>query len=251
MSEGNTFSDEELTAYLDGETDHAPTAAIARALERDRDLAERLERLSVNTAGIATAFDRLLPEAPEALLPDEPPQPAASRSYATNVRTLVASGLLCLVIGWSASYLVSQPEEETWMDFVAAYQALYSTETLAHIEQSPDAASAELQRVSGALGKELDLDDVKQDDLFDYKRAQILGYQGNTLIQLAFLSESGVPFALCIIRSEKQQRSDVRVATMEGLSSAYWSKDGYEYLLIGGNDAAVIERAAAKYRKRL
>ncbi len=251
MSEGNTFSDEELTAYLDGETDHAPAAAIARALESDRDLAARLERLSVNTGGIASAFDRLLPEAPAALLPDEPPQPSASKSYVTNVRALVASGLLCLAIGWTASYLVSQPKAETWMDFVAAYQALYSTDTLAHINQSPNAASTELRRVSNALGMPLNLEDVKQDELFDYKRAQVLGYEGNTLIQLAFMTKAGVPVALCIIRSGQPQESGIHPATMEGLSSASWSKGGYAYLLIGGDDPALIERAAAEYRKRL
>ena len=251
MSEANTFSDEELTAYLDGETDHTPAVAIARALESDPELAARLEGLSVNTAGIASAFDRLLPEAPEALLPADTSKPVTSRSHVANVRAMVASGLLCLVIGWTASYFVTQPEDETWRDFVAAYQALYSTDTLAHINQSPDAASVELKRVSRALGKALDLDAVRQDDLFEYKRAQVLGFEGSTLVQLAFLSKDGVPFALCIIRSDKRQRSGVRMATMEGLSSASWSKDGYEYLLIGGDDSALIERAAAEYRTRL
>ena len=42
MSDPRAFSDEQLTAFLDGEADDALEAAIAEALETDAALAERM-----------------------------------------------------------------------------------------------------------------------------------------------------------------------------------------------------------------
>jgi len=54
------IQDEELTAYLDGETDAERTRAIEAALEVDGDLRARLERLQRSNKDVQAAFGALL-----------------------------------------------------------------------------------------------------------------------------------------------------------------------------------------------
>ncbi len=51
-----SFSDEELTAFLDGEEDHAPVADIKSALQSDTALAQRLDALRIDRQIIVAAF---------------------------------------------------------------------------------------------------------------------------------------------------------------------------------------------------
>ena len=55
MSDPDMFSDEELTAFLDGEADDALQAAIEAQLETDAGLAERMAGLDIPIAPIAAA----------------------------------------------------------------------------------------------------------------------------------------------------------------------------------------------------
>ncbi len=50
------FTDEELTAFLDGEEDHAPVTEIRSALKADADLAQRLDVLRIDRQLIVAAF---------------------------------------------------------------------------------------------------------------------------------------------------------------------------------------------------
>ena len=70
MTAEHRFSDEDLTAFLDGEADDALTAAIADQLERDSDLADRLAALDIPMVPLAEAYNALLAEAPP--MPDLP-----------------------------------------------------------------------------------------------------------------------------------------------------------------------------------
>ena len=81
----------------------------------------------------------------------------------------------------------------------------------------------------------------------DYKRAQILNFEGRTLIQLAFVTGNGEPMALCILRTDEAAQNKPAQSVMEGMQSAYWSHVGYEYLLIGGADAALVKRLADSF----
>ena len=105
----------------------------------------------------------------------------------------------------------------------------------------------ELNRVSAAIGKTIDVSALNVSPELDYKRAQILGFKGQALVQLAFLTSTGHPVALCIIRSDREAPGKIVSETMEGMSSAYWSQGGYEYLLIGGKDQSMVSRLAEKF----
>ncbi len=251
MTNPPTFSDEELTAFIDGEFEHTRAEKIQRALENSAEIQTRIKALALNKSQINSAFDLLLYTAPE--MPDLPEiKPAkAANITAKSIGLIAAFSFVFLIGGLSAGYFAGQHKDKNWREFVAIYQTLYINATLAGIEQQPKAATLELDKVSQSIGKKVDLSVLVQQSQLDYKRAQILGFEGRPLMQLTFLSKIGDPIALCIIRSGNQESREIVVSEMHGMLAASWSKDGYEYLLIGGHDAALIKSAANGFAKSL
>ncbi len=258
MSAKREFSDEELVAFLDGENDFAPVSEIRAALDKDVSLQARLQQLSIDTDLIRETFSRVGPALETAvpaggIVSDFSAAPAVpvrqSRSFSFS--QMAAAAILALGIGFGVSTLTTDGGDRSWQDYVASYQALYATSTLAHIERPQDEMSAELTRVSAAIGKAIEFDAVGNTLGVDYKRAQILSYKGQPLIQLAFLSQGGVPYALCILKTGEGSADKVVLDEMQGMSSAFWSNGEYEYLLIGGDDESVISQLAKHYAARI
>jgi anti-sigma factor RsiW len=239
------FSDEELTAYLDGEYEFAPVIEIKAAMKRDAALRQRLDALSISHGDVKATFDRLLAKAPEAPHVNFPQR---QRPSGWNISGLVqaAAAVLLLALGAAAGQYFSQPQLDGWRDYVAAYQSLYVEDTLSGITRSEAEAKAELARVTAAVGKPIELAALTGDPSLAYKRAQILGYGDMPLAQLTFLSNSGAPIALCVMRGTGPPQA-LSFATRQGLQSASWSQDGFEYLLIGGGNKTLIEHAARKF----
>ena len=235
------FSDEELVAFLDGEHDFAPVAEIELALKEDALLAKRLEALRIDKRTLVHSFENLT------ATDQVPPSLLATNAFTPRWTQFAAVALLALGIGVGLGAMTPKSGEADWKDYVAAYQALYTNSTLNHVAQSDAAKRVELKRVSDAIGKNLSLDPLRVSKDVTYKRAQVLGHKGTALAQLAFLTSTGEPMALCIIRRNGRDSTKPTIDTMEGLSAASWSKGGYEYLLIGGRDQELISRLANQF----
>jgi len=238
------FTDEELVAYLDGESDFAPVADIEYALKSDQSLAKRLEQLDIDRESIFESFQQIQPE--KSLDPMYL-QTAANQNRPTPWRLVASVAVLCLGIGFSMNSVLTKSGQPDWTEYVAAYQALYTSSTLTPVNQDQEALTAELTRVSAAIGKDISPEQLQISEEVEYKRAQVLGFDGTALIQLAFLTSMGEPMALCILRTGAEDSDVPSVGKMEGMSSALWSNGGYSYLLIGGKDDALISRLANEY----
>lgn len=235
------FSDEELVAYLDGETEHAPAQKIASALKTDPVLAKRLEALRLDTNQIAQCFETSLDH--NKMAPFVYQAPARARLS----RLTIAASLLALAIGFGVGQQVFPKDERDWQDYVAAYHFLYTTKTLSSVSKSETLQQQELDQVSAAISKKIALTTLKEFPEVEYKRAQVLGYKGQALVQFTFLSSTGEPIALCILRTGDRSEQELELSEMESMSAAKWNADGYEYLLIGGQDSLLIERMAANF----
>jgi len=244
MTDRRTFTDEELTAYLDGEATPEDVAAIVAALDSDPAVEAQLRALEIPKAGIASAFAESLRDAPPA--PDLAPPVGHSRKAGF---LLAASFCVCLVFSGVIGAAIQRNVEPDWMEMAAAYQALYVEETVATASPTADETTAQLARVSDALGK--DLAAVATVTRASFKRAQILGHAGKPLIQIAFLSKAGAPIALCIYENDSGRSSEATISRMHALASATWEREGYQYLLIGGEDEALIGKMADDFRALL
>ncbi|MBB5514997.1 anti-sigma factor RsiW [Rubricella aquisinus] len=237
-----TFTDEQLTAFLDGELPADVAAEIAEALERDEVLAARLADLEVDFAPIRAAFDALTPASVPMPAPQAANDPAPPRRW---LGMTVAAGL-ALMVGFGAGFTVPRAPEPVappgWLAIVASYQALYSAETIAAVQ--PDAATqaAEVARVAQTLGAPLTSENVTS-DLLRYARGQVLDLNGQPLAQLMYQAADGTPVALCVIATAAED-APVSSRQIGGLNAAVWREGGFAYLVIGDTDAGTIATAA-------
>lgn len=237
------FSDQELISYLDGERDLTRYDEIRDALEESDELKKRLESLRLDTRAIAEAFNTLsAKQTPPALL-------NTNMDSSPRGVQIASVGAMLFVLGALLGWYAAPAPISGWKDYVAAYQALYTNSTLSHSIRSDAFKQKELKRVTAAIGKSVKLAKLKLAKELDYKRAQILGYQGSALVQLAFLTSTGQPMALCIIRTKHTNHRDIEVRRLENMSSANWRSGGYAYLLIGGNDDLMVQRIAEQFKR--
>ncbi|MEM9434714.1 MAG: hypothetical protein AAGA12_12400 [Pseudomonadota bacterium] len=240
-----TFTDEELTSYLDEEASGALRREIDAAMLQDQHLRERLARLQIPREDVLHAFETLLGSAPD-MEAFKSEKERLSKAHRRIVAGLAASLMIGVLLG---ANLFRGTQEPDWRDYVAAYQALYVNGTLANARTSEDNA----QMVLAQLGKTiaLDLAPAMSDPVLDFRRAQILGFEGQPLVQVAYLTPLGDPVALCIIKTDAAQSFDIDLSKREGMQSAAWSDGSHAYLLIGGEDADLISSAAQRFRDAL
>lgn len=246
MTGTEIFSDEDLIAYLDSEADETLVAKIEAALSPE--LEHRLLTLEKGRERAVEGFEAALQMAPQmAPLPDATVGVGRFRPWGYAGLGLAASlflavGIYQTVIGAGARQV------EPWHREVAAYHALYVTETLAAVPSDAGDQMARLADLSALVGGDLSPAMTSID--MQFRRAQQLGFEGAPLVQMAYLAEGGVPVALCILRSEGP-RQEVRVTTIQGMSSASWADGTRRFLLIGGTDNDAAARRARDFASRL
>ena len=245
MMAGRSYSDEELTAYLDGEVSAELEQEMRSALAIDRGLARRLEAMSLPVEDLREVMDRLLKNAP-AMPVQDVPDPERWWGRRASAAGWVVGLAACLAIGVFAGSVMFRPAPPGWQDVVASYQSLYVFETLNSVQSGSLAAVGKLAELSETFG--LELSRATRDPEIEFKRAQLLGYKGAPLVQLAYLTADGDPVALCILKSAHIKSSDLEVEMREGMSSASWAADGLGFLVIGGQDNTAMTSFAERLR---
>lgn len=248
------FTDADLTGYLDGALDAERAAAIDAALETDAELGARLMALDIPLADIGRAMDPALlgaPALPAHLLaaPEQQPTAPAKRGVISSwlmpaaIAASFAAGVWITPIVRPDAPPLPIAATGGWIDSIASYQALYVTETLADAMPNAAETSAVLAQAQSALGVAMaPATDVAA---LDFKRAQMLGFKGKPLLQMAYLSADGTPFALCVTAVSGEDRG-AKTTQSHGLTGVSWVENGVGYLLIGGTDAQVVEALSAQ-----
>ncbi|MEO0390864.1 MAG: hypothetical protein AAF218_07975 [Pseudomonadota bacterium] len=226
------FSDADLTAFLDGAAPEELSKEIEAAVAEDHTLAQRLAQLDVPMDVLTAAMETLAQTAPA---PPHLPAAAPPRRRSLWPAASFAAGLaagLAIALFTAAD----APPAPGWKAVVASYHSLYGPDTLT-AETADAELTAQLTRASAALGR--DLVDLPAADGLALRRAQILDFNGKTLVQLAFLRADGTPVALCIIKSSPDNTAATS-ETLQGMAATSWRANGFAYLLIGGEDPATL-----------
>jgi len=242
-----SFTDRELKAYLAGDASQPLEQSIETALSSDPELERRLMALD-NVAAFVRDTLKIIPSAArlETLL--QTPKPTRAKSGQFRGISIAASILAGIVLGWSGKdYAVDK--QSTWRMEVASYQALYTPQTIAHLDRDPVNLSNQFKRASTALKLDLPQEKLAEIEALTLFRAQVLGFQGHPLIQIVYQSETGAPIALCIIAKDTApEQTQITYARMQGLASATWANDKYEFFLIGGQDETHIQNWANRFK---
>ncbi len=240
------FTDEQLTAYLDGEYDYVPKDEVESALKYDADLRAQLDRLSFDRAACSSAFDSLLETSAVGSSHVENKSAKTKKKYFFLWQS--AAAVLLVGMGWFGNHTLLKDENflDDWKAYAAAYQVMYTQETLASLDFSVSQKRESLERVKKHIPLQYSLESAGTVDGLSFERAQVLAYKQSKVVQFAFLLDGITPVALCVTKhqSKVKDNDNFNLEIREGMSSATWVTGGYEFLLIGGSDDAFIQQAA-------
>ncbi|MGO8083546.1 anti-sigma factor family protein [Rhizobium leguminosarum] len=257
-------SDEDLTAFIDGELTAEEAARIEAMVKEDESAAERLELLARASLPFKQAFAPLLAEAPreklQAMLAAIPVQESAKSSpapvFASRRRFLgaLAASLVAgiaidrAVIGIGARFS-AKDENSEWRAVVADYVSLYTPESLAGPVPGRDDQAAQLAGLDEKLGLSLSPEAISLPGV-DFKRALLLQYDGKALAQIAYLDPETGPMALCIVKSDKGPKAS-DLERRKGMNVVYWSNATHAFMLIGQAAADRMTAIAEGVRGRV
>lgn len=224
-SSSQLYTDEDLTAFLDGEADPVLSRKITTALQDDAMLQSRCDALQAPIASLRTTLDLAALQAPS--MPRQ--MQLAKRSIVPRI------GIAAAIAASFALGMIASPGKPApnWIDQVASYQALYVAETLTGPAQDTGLKERAFDHAQAMLGSSLTAAPVIVGMTF--KRAQILAVNGQTLLQIAYLADDGTPYALCLTQVTGADQG-LQAGMSHDLSMASWVKDGLGYVLIGGSD---------------
>jgi anti-sigma factor RsiW len=243
-----SFSDRELKEFLAGETSPEKTHEIETVMMSDQALERRIMALDAYAPLVRDVMGEI-PCAERVTNIEKnltPVMPKPKSVWGMRIAASLAAGI---VVGWLGSEVLREDPSAGWRVEVASYQALYVAETVAWLNSDPQALTKQFKKASDALGLDLYQEDVAQIDTLSLGRAQILGFKGRPLIQIVFKTETGVPIALCIIKSKKpSEGTKLALQEMKGMASAAWNGPEHEFFLIGGQNTQEIEQWATRFK---
>lgn len=264
--DGTMLSDEHLTAFIDGALPPEEAAAVERRINTDPAVAERVELLMRASLPFAEAYRPLLDEAPvarlEAMLDEVSAARPARSGLAISRRGLFAALAASVAFGMvfdrfalqslrgiGAGEGEEQAEAGEWRGLVAQYMALYDADTLLGVAPPPERQEAELGAVNERLALTLTPQSVALEGA-DFKRAQVLSYDGRPLAQILYLDPESGPLAFCIVRKagpviapDTEQRL--------GMTVVHWSNGSHALMLIGHAPKARMQALARDLAGRL
>jgi anti-sigma factor RsiW len=248
-------TDAELVAFVDNRLSPERREAIVSLARQDSAIASRIAVLTDGTPVLGEAFRPLLadmpPELEEQLRHKAQEQDTLSEPVATRRRfTLGLATAASFVIGGVAGGLFMQRRSASgdWREAVAQYHALYGMATTAGLNPSPEDASQQLSAVAQALGHPLPRVAETLAGL-NFKRAQVLEFEGAPLIQIVFETADKVPVAFCLKRSRDTVRSP-SVDMQQGLALASWTRDGVDELIVARLPQPQILELAQRLARR-
>lgn len=235
--ETKSFSDADLVDYLDGTAQDALAHEIEVLLAQDDTFERRLRELDQPIPGLQNAFDLGAIAAPQ--------MPAGLISERSNpVRRMAIPLALAASLAIGAVLPSLFEPAPDWVDIVASYQALYVTETLAGGRQDTALTQAVLAQAMDRLN--VDLASATDVEGLVFKRVQMLGINEKPLIQMAYLDDTGRPFAFCVTLVSDADRP-TQTSISHDLATASWVKDGVGFVLVGGTDETALSEVAKRF----
>jgi hypothetical protein len=109
----------------------------------------------------------------------------------------------------------------------------------------------QMAAVSKALGKELSVAQISAEPDFEFKRAQLLGFNKKPLAQIAYASKQGAPFALCIFADGAEKTKEPTFKRMGKIDTATWSDGTHTYLVLSGGDENDLRKLTSQLLAKL
>jgi len=244
---------EELREWIDGELDAERSDIIEAAVSNSAELQDLAESLQASRLPYQEAFDAApFPDLPEGLRQNIDSMIESSEELPTKRKgfpiPLAAAGLLVAAMAGylfgsvknqnetidpaAVASIASTATSDNFSEIVANYQALYVRETVAGTTNN------NVQALTARLLEDSDLE-LQVPDLtkhgYQFIRAQQLAFNGQPLVQLVYLGDTGLPLAFCFM-AEEGGASDLVLETHHGLHTAEWSVADKRFVIVSDAD---------------
>ncbi|MGY4640298.1 anti-sigma factor family protein [Pseudomonas sp. TE24901] len=166
---------------------------------------------------------------------------AGAACYALVLQVGAFSG--ALKPGFDAS-APAVAQTSPWVQQAAAYQHLYTRETVAYGAQPSDVVTKTLADIRDIDGLALRVPDLSSAGL-TFKRVQRLRFNNKALIQLVYLPANGAPVALCVMKEPKPDQSITQQSVAQ-MNVVTWRQSELGYALIGEPEQGVDLNAVAR-----
>lgn len=128
---------------------------------------------------------------------------------------------------------------------IADYQSLYVENTVANLSESRvNDAQLLLGSIEVHENAELRIPDLSSFG-YQFARAQELGFEGRTLVQLVYRRPGSAPLALCFMPDNETSALPLTTSKHHSLNAASWVTDNQHYVLVADESNAVLEKMYA------
>ena len=271
------YTDEDLVRYADNTMSTERRDRLVDAAEHDAELAETLAALDASKLPFKAAFDQQpLPPVPDSLRTEiENLVSVANSENVSSIHTARSAGKKPLITGWPGylaqaaclvlcvgigfaigtakrdtapsnvtSSEVASANAETsgastqrkWVERVADYQTLYVANTVRGIEADLPGTLEQLETLEQASGVKTAVPDLSEAG-YQFARAQELGFEGKTLVQVVYTKEGNTPLALCYMLANGENDQNLILASRHGLGTASWINNNQRFVIVGNESA--------------
>jgi len=236
------IDDTTILRFVDGTLSEQELSEFEQALETDEALVQKVEQMQSSDLPFKAAFSQeSLPPMPSSLIQTleqakESPELVDSKPNRGLFSVKVAS--LCAVF-FIAGFFInggSKPSEQPsaqatpLVDAMIQYQALYTRDTVAPVNQSEQDAKALIDEFNQRYGSEVSIPNFEAEG-YRFRRVQQLAFEGQPILQMVYMGGTGEPIALCLTLSKQNQDTPQRYQ-FAGLNSYLWEQEGVGYMLM-------------------
>ena len=267
------MSNEQLVSYLDGELLQSERAEVEQLIASDPAVRLRLELFNRGDRRFKEVFRPLLSRAPiEKLQASLASARAKTRSQGALERPnrylimgIAAAFMLIIILGGViAGYFIGAKTSPTgmstseradpalkprgWREALADYHALLSPETFSAALRDVDAQTRALELAGRTLGLRLTVERISAAAL-DFQRTEILQLKTMPVVQLDYLTKTGIPLSFSIVKSGEASRPPA-LEKHRGLNIVHWVMGGYGFMLVSRIPEAQLKAIAKGMQRR-
>ncbi len=251
-----TYTDEQLAAFVDDELDKSFEAEISAAVGQSDDLKARVQEIRHMKQRVMQAFEEYDADLPPFNFDTlNPGQPQADREQSpahtlTKVLLLIRKPLplgavtaFCLMV--AAVFITLPTFNETGQpNFTQMYATLYEQQGRVSQTQWRSAFGTDrekFERLSFFSNQaEIDLTRFSKMDELSFLEAKFLNLEGNSVIQVSFISPYGEDIAFYLQKGGHVTNADPVSTTVDGKLISYWNLNDSTLVLVQPRDQMQI-----------